>query len=129
RLFEHLQFGREHEDPGGFLRDAQRIRHQALAALEGTCHRFPIHRSRRVIEGLLILSDAENIYLKKLFQESSDEVRGIAVDLFQSSRHPGIPTLALSVMGQNYPLPAAFAAFERRTDPEFICHILRHWPR
>src|SRR5262249_15809455 len=24
--------------------------------------------------------------------------------------------------------PAALAALEQRTDPEFICHLLRHWP-
>src|SRR5205085_2018030 len=28
-----------------------------------------------------------------------------------------------------YPFSAVFAAFERRSDPEFICHLLRNWPR
>ncbi len=126
RLYEHMQFGHEREESTGFLRDAQRIRHQMLATLESSCHRFHIHRSRRVVEGLLVLSDPENIYLKKLFQECSDEVRGVAADLLYSSKHPGVFTLIETSLAQNYPLPATFSAFERRTDPEFICHLLRH---
>ena len=128
RLYEHTQFGREHEESTGFLRDSQRIRHQMLATLESSCHRFHVHRCRRVVEGVLVLSDPDNIYLKKLFQECSDEVRGIATDLLYSSKHPGVMTLVIASLGQNYPLPATFSAFERRTDPEFICHLLRNWP-
>jgi hypothetical protein len=128
RLYEHMQFGSEREETTGFLRDAQRIRHQMLATLESSCHRFHIHRSRPVVEGLLVLSDPESIYLKKLFQECSDEVRGVAVDLLYSSTHPGVLTLISSSLAQNYPLQATFSAFERRTDPEFICHLLRTWP-
>lgn len=128
RLYEHTQFGAEHEESNGFLRDAQRIRHQMLATLESSCHRFHVHRCQRVVEGLLVLSDPENIYLKKLFQECSDEVRGIAAELLYSSKHPGVMTLIVASLAQNYPLPATFSAFERRTDPEFICHMLRTWP-
>ena len=129
RLYEHMQFGSEHDESTGFLRDAQRIRHQMLATLESSCHRFHVHRCRRVVEGLLVLCDPENIYLKKLFQECSDEVRGIAADLLYSSKHPGVMTLVMASLAQNYPLPATFSACERRTDPEFICHLLRNWPR
>jgi len=128
RLYEHMQFGTDHDEPSGFLRDSQRIRHQMLATLESSCHRFHVHRSRPVVEGLLVLSDPDNTYLKKLFQECSDEVRGVAVELLNSSKHPGVLSLIVASLGQNYPLPAAFSAFERRTDPEFICHLLRHWP-
>jgi len=128
RLYEHMQFGTERDESCGFLRDAQRIRHQMLATLESSCHRFQVHRSRRVVEGLLVLSDPENIYLKKLFQECSDEVRGVAADLLNNSKHPGVLNLIVTSLAQNYPLPATFSAFERRTDPEFICHLLRTWP-
>ena len=128
RLYEHTQFGSERDESTGFLRDAQRIRHQMLATLESSCHRFHVHRCRRVVEGLLVLSDPENIYLKKLFQECSDEVRGIAADLLYSSTHPGVMNLIVASLAENYPLPAIFSSFERRTDPEFICHLLRNWP-
>ena len=129
RLHEHTQFGKDHDDSISFLRDAQRIRHQMLATLEAACHRFHIHRSHKIIEALLVLSDPENIYLKKLFHESSDEVRGIATEMMSSSRHPGVMSLAVACMGQNYPLPAVFLAFEKRTDPEFMCLLLQTWPR
>ena len=129
RLYEHLQFGRKQEDSAEFLRDAQRMRHQIVATLEASCQRFEIHQSRQVIEGLLILSDAECIPLKKLIQEASSEVREIAVDLLHSSKHPGVMTLVVDSLAHNYPLPAAISAFARRTDPEFIAHLLETWPR
>jgi hypothetical protein len=129
RLHEHLQFGSEHEESTGFLRGAQRIRHQMLATLETACHRFHVHRCRQVIEGLLVLCDPENIYLKKLFQECTDEVRGIAAELLYSSKHPGVMSLVVDSLAENYPMPSTHSAFERRTDPEFVCHVLRNWPR
>src|SRR5207302_1956258 len=90
---------------------------------------FHIHRCRQVLEGLLILSDPEDMLLKKLFRDASDEVRGLASEFLCSSPHAGVMSLVVDSMTQNYPIPAVFAAFERRTDPEFICHLLRHWPR
>ena len=129
RLYEHLQFGREQEESVEFLRDGQRIRHQVLATLEASCHRFQIHRSRQVVEGLLILSDPDSVHLKKLLQECPGEVRGIAVELLCSSKHPGVMTLLIASLGQNYPLPATISAFVRRTDTEFIVHLLQNWPR
>lgn len=128
-LYEHLQFGLEQEDAGSYLRDAQRIRHELLAALEEACHRFSSHRCRQVVEGLLLLGDPDNLHLKKLFRDGSEEVRGVAAELLCSSTHPGVMSLVLNSMTQNYPFPASFAAFQKRTDPEFICHLLRHWPR
>lgn len=129
RLYEHVKFGREQDESVEFLRDAQRTKHQTLATLEAACHRFEIHRSRQVIEALLILCDPDSVHLKKLFQESSSEVREIATDLLYSSKHPGVMTLVVASLGQNYPLPAVISAFERRADPEFICHLLENWPR
>src|SRR5579872_1804550 len=129
RLYEHLKFGKEGDEAGVFLRDAQRVRHQMLSTLESACHRYPVHRCRQVIEGLLILGDPDNMHLKNLFRDAAEEVRSAAAELLCSSRHPGVMGLVLDSMSQNYPFPAAFAAFERRTDPEFICHLLRNWPR
>ncbi len=128
-LYEHLQFGLEKEDAGSYLRDAQRIRHELLGALEAACHRFAAHRCRQVVEGLLLLGDPDNMHLKKLFRDGSEEVRGVAAELLCSSTHPGVMSLVVNSMAQNYPFHASFAAFQKRTDPEFICHLLRHWPR
>lgn len=129
RLYEHLKLGKERDDSGSFLQDAERIRQQTLATLEVAAYRYPTHRCRQVIEGLLLLGDPDNLHLKRFLREAVDEVRAIASELLCSSRHPGVMGLVVDSMTQNYPFPAAYAAFERRTDPEFICHLLRHWPR
>src|SRR5262249_43793530 len=128
-LNEQLRFGKDGEEGGAFLREGDRVRHQILAMLEAAGYRYPTHRCRQVIEGLLILSDPENMHLKKFMRDATDEVRGVAAELLCTSRHPGVMGLVVDSMTQNYPFPAAVAAIEKRTDPEFIHYLLRHWPR
>jgi HEAT repeat protein len=129
RLNEQLRFGKDGEEGRAFLREGDRVRHQILAMLEAASYRYPTHRCRLVIEGLLILSDPENMHLKKFMRDATDEVRSVAADLFVTSRHPGVMGLVVDSMTLNYPFPAAMAAIEKRSDPEFILHLLRHWPR
>ena len=78
--------------------------------------------------GPLILCDPDGVHLKKLFRNTG-EVREIASDLLFSSKHPGVISLVVDSLAHNYPLPKAISAFERRTDPEFIGHLLKNWPR
>jgi HEAT repeat protein len=129
RLYDHFRQGRDGETAAPLLRDGDRLRHLILATLESAAYRYPSHRSRLVIEALLILGDPEDMHLKKFMRDATEDVRAIAAELLCSSRHPGVMGLVVDSMTQNYPFPAAFAAFEKRTDPEFICHLLRHWPR
>jgi HEAT repeat protein len=129
RLYEHLKYGKESEDTALYLRDSDRIRHQMLAVLEAAAGNYPVHRSRQVVEALLILSDPENMHLTRFLRDASCEARAAAAELLCSSRHEGVMNLVLESMTQNYPFPGAVSALERRTDPEFICHLLRHWPR
>jgi hypothetical protein len=82
-----------------------------------------------VVEALLLLGDPDNLHLKNLFREGSEEIKALAAELLGTSSHPGVMSLIVDSLGQNYPFAAALRAFERRTDPEFICHFLRHWPR
>jgi hypothetical protein len=129
RLYEHLPLGGDGAEPGPFLRDAERIRQQTLATLQVAGCRFPAHRCRHVIEGLLILGDPENVHVRRFLREAVDETRSVATDLICSSAHPGVMRLVVDAMTQNYPFATAFTAFERRADAEFICTVLRRWPR
>lgn len=128
-LYEHLHFRIDRDEASSHLRDAQRIRHELLAALETASNHYPAHRCRQVVEGLLLLGDPDNMHLKRLFREAPEEVRALAGELLCTSNHPGVMALVFDSLAQNYPFAAALAAFSRRTDPEFICHVLRHWPR
>lgn len=142
RLYDHLHFGKGQSgaapSPSAasstapshtFLRDAPRIRHQTLAFLESACQRYEAHRCPQVIQGLLVLADPESPIVKKLFRESSEVCRQAADTLLQKSTHPGVMSLIAQSMTQNYPHSAIIQAFEKREDPEFICHILRTWPK
>lgn len=128
-LYDQMKFSREGDELGAFLPESDRIRHQMLATLESAGYRYAVHRCRHVIEGLLILADPENMHLKKFLRDASDEVRGVAAELLCSSRHPGVMALVVGSMTQNYPFPAAYSAIEKRSDPEFVCYLLRNWPR
>lgn len=129
RLYERLRSGWEGDDSQPFLSDSERIRQQMMATLEAAGYRYSAHRCRAVIEGLLILADPEDMHLKKFIRDAAEESRGVAAELMCSSRHPGVMQLVVDSLTQNYPFPAAYAALEQRTDPEFICHLMRHWPR
>jgi len=129
RLYEQLHPGWDGGEPGAVLRDADRVRQQVLQALEAASHHYSTHRSRHVIEGLLLLGDPENAHVKRFLRDAVDETRSVATETLCSSTHPGVMGLIVESMAQSHPFPAVCTAFERRTDPEFICHLLRHWPR
>src|SRR2546421_477923 len=62
RLYEHLKYGKEVDDTALYLRDADRIRHQMLAALEAAAYRYPFHRCRQVIDFFKIPAAPENMH-------------------------------------------------------------------
>jgi HEAT repeat protein len=128
RMYERHRSGTNHEVTGSILRDGDRVRHQMLTTLESAAYRYPAHRCRQVVEGVLILGDPEDIHLKRFLSDATDDVRGVAAELFCSSRHPGVMGLVVDSMTLNYPFLTALSAFAQRTDPEFICHLLRHFP-
>ena len=138
RLYDHLQFGKNQpaaaETPptapaAGFLRDATRIRHQVLASLESASHRYEAHDCPEVVLGLLVLGDPESLSVKKLFRDASEACRQAIDLLLQTSTHPGVLMLIVQSMAQAYPHASVLRAFETREDPEFVCHLLRTWPR
>lgn len=135
RLHDHLKFGTVGTTPKAgtrqalFLRNAESIRHQLLVSLETACGRFDKHRCPAVVESLLILVDANSLILKRLLREGNEALRSELEHQLLTSTHPGVLTLIFQFLTQNYPPPAAMAAFSRRTDAEFVCHLLRNWPR
>lgn len=135
---ERLAAGRETEafrqDPipaasRKFLRDAERIRIQTVSILEQACRNFTRHESPEVVECLLILADSENTHAQRALREAPEPCRKLAAEILRNSTHPAIVSLVYDGMALNYPFPGTVAAFELRTDAEFISHLLRHWPR
>lgn len=136
-LYEHLHFGKEPGPDAGeglmpaptFLRDATKIRHQSVASLESSCHRYEAHRSVDVVEGLLILGGADHFLVKKVLHDASEDCREALRQVLVTSTHPGVMSLVVDSLALNYPAALALEAFGERTDPEFISFLLRTWPR
>jgi HEAT repeat protein len=135
RLYEHCTFGAAREsrlraagELPTLLRDAQRIRTQILGMLDSTVPRYSVHGCKQIIECILILGDADDFLIKKLFQEATEVVKAVATDILMTSAHPGVMSVIVDSLYQNYPSPAALAALQKRSDPEFAAHLLRNLP-
>jgi HEAT repeat protein len=121
RLYEQIRA----EPPSA---EAQRMREQALAALEMGCVHFDRHGVREIVEAAIILSDADGPQMHKLCRESPQSCRECAGEILISSFHPGVMRIVVESMSQNFPLREIRTAFETREDPEFISHLLSFWP-
>ena len=101
-----------------------------LTALEAACNRFAdLAFPREVVESILILGDPDSNAVREAFLQSTPACREMAATLVMTSKHPGVMRLLMDFMGQNYPNPKAFEAFENRIDAEFVCHVLRSFPK
>ncbi|HEX4072046.1 MAG TPA: HEAT repeat domain-containing protein, partial [Planctomycetaceae bacterium] len=129
RLYEqiHLTNGRK---PSDRPRNLPQARQGVLTALEAACNRFAdLAYPREVVESILILGDPDSNAVRKAFLQSTPACREMAGTLVMTSKHPGVMRLLMEFMGQNYPNPKAFEAFENRIDAEFVCHVLRSFPK
>lgn len=105
------------------------IRNQFLTALDQAATRFADRRRPEVIvEAVLILGDPEHFAVKKVLWQGPAECRELAGRILLTSTHPGVMRLIFASFSRNYPHVRAFEALSRRTDPEFICFLLRSFP-
>lgn len=130
RLFEQMNLagGRKASDRGP--RNLPQARQTVLMALEAACNRYvDLAYQREVVECILVLGDPDSGAVRKAFLQSAPACREMAANLLTTSKHPGVMRLLMEFMGQNYPNTKAFEAFENRTDSEFICYVLRAFPK
>ncbi|MEX0704405.1 MAG: HEAT repeat domain-containing protein [Planctomycetales bacterium] len=127
RLYEHLtRKGGGAKSP----RNLPHVRNQFLTALDQAATRFAaLRRPFDVVEPILILGDAEHFAVKKALWQGAPGCRELAGRILLTSRHPGVMRLVLDSFGRNYPHARAFEAISRRDDPEFICFLLRAFPK
>ena len=130
RIFEQMQVGAGRRASERPVRNVPQARQTVLMGLEAACNRFAdLAHAREVIECILIVGDAESSAVRKVFLKSSPACRELAANLLLTSKHVGVMQLLTDFMGQNYPHGKAFEAFENRCDPEFVCHVLRTFPK
>jgi len=130
RLFERLHPGAGGRVNDRRVRNVPQARQTVLMALEAGCNRFAdLAYPREVMECILVLGDPESSAVRKAFLQSSPACREMAGSILSTSKHPGVMRLLMEFMGENYPNIKAFEAFENRSDPEFVCHVLRAFPK
>ena len=110
-------------------RDPLKLRHQMLLAFDQAVSDFKtLRQPRPIVEGILSLGDPDNFAVKKVLTQGPPACRELAGELLRQSRRPGVMQLVFDHMSGKYPLPAAFETLQRRSDPEFIEHLLRWFP-
>ncbi len=131
RLFEQTHLGVTHRTGGErFQRNLPQIRQTVLSALDGACNQFDILSCKaEVVESILALGDPDTFAVRKALQQGVPACRELASYLLMSSTHPGVMRLLMEFMNNNYPAPKVIEAFEQRADPEFICYVLREFPK
>jgi hypothetical protein len=130
RLFEQTYLGASRKPGDRYQRNVPQARQAVLLALETACNRFAdLAFPREVVECILVLGDPDSGAVRKACLQSSPACREMAANLLANSKHPGVMRLLMEFMGQNYPNTKAFEAFEKRFDPEFVCHVLRGFPK
>lgn len=130
RLFEQTHPAGARKPSDRHPRNVSQARQTVLTALESACNRFAdLAYPREVVECILVLGDPDSSAVRKVFLQSAPACRETAANLLTTSKHPGVMRLLMEFMGQNYPNTKAFEAFENRIDPEFVCHVLRAFPK
>jgi hypothetical protein len=131
RLYEQIHLGGGRR-PGGdrYQRNLSQVRQTVLAALDAGCNQFEAldHRAE-VLESILVLGDPDAFAVRKILLQSAPACRDLACYLLFSSKHPGVMRLLLDFMKHNYPVAKVLEAFEQRIDPEFVCFVLREFPK
>jgi hypothetical protein len=130
RLYEQLTLGGGRR-PGvdRFQRNLPQIRQTILSALDGACNQFEtLSCKAEVVEAVLVLGEPDTFAVRKVLLQNVPACRELASYLLMSSTHPGVMRLLMEFMKHNYPIPKALEAFEQRSDPEFICYVLREFP-
>jgi HEAT repeat protein len=131
RLYEQIHLGGGRR-PGGdrYQRNLPQVRQTVLAALDAACNQFEALDCRaEVLESILVLGDPDAFAVRKILLQSVPTCRDLACYLLFSSKHPGVMRLLLDFMKHNYPIAKALEAFEQRIDPEFVCFVLREFPK
>jgi hypothetical protein len=120
------------DSPGSekHLQNTTRIQRDVLVALDKACSDFDtLNHPELLIHAILVLGDPGSFAVKKIMSQAHSECRDLAARLLLTSKHPGVMQLPLDYMSQNYPHAKAFKIIGTRTDPEFICHLLRWFPK
>jgi hypothetical protein len=129
-VYENLHADPDSQSSRKYLQNAIRIQRDVLVALDKSCSDFDsLNHPELLIHAVLVLGDPGSFVVKKVMSQANSECRDLASRLLFTSKHPGVMQLPLDYLSHNYPHAKAFKIIATRTDPEFICHLLRWFPK
>lgn len=132
-LIRHLadsfyQFLRPENHTAGTVRDPLLVRDQLLETLERSINSGELENIQIYLECLFILAPLEHRLIKNLLRPAPDPIRTAAEKLLFETNHPAIMSKIVELMGgESAPLKIV-QIIRRRTDPEFISHLIRSIP-
>lgn len=129
RLYDHCRPQRETRKTGSYLRDSSRVRRDILAAMESL---WPKLEDREVIEtvweAILSLGGWESSGVKTILSHADEGVRQAGWDIITHSTQPGVMQLLCDALALSTPSPQTLKLLAKRTDPQFVAHLLRWLP-
>jgi hypothetical protein len=129
-VYENIHADPDSQGSRKHLQNAIRIQRDVLVALDKAYSDFEsLNHPELLVHAVLALGDPGSFAVKKVMSQASSECRDLAARLLLTSKHPGVMQLPLDYMSHNYPHAKAFKIVGTRTDPEFICHLLRWFPK
>jgi hypothetical protein len=130
RLYEHC-----HPEKGASAgrrspHNSARICENVLKSLSKAAGRLDqVSCADEIVEAVLILGDAGSAAVKSVLSQTSPACRERAGGLLLSSKHPGVMRVIFDSLSLRYPHSQVLEALESRDDPEFVCELLRWYPK
>jgi hypothetical protein len=101
-----------------------------LSQLENALKNFDkLKNPDNVVEAALALGCIDHEAARKVLLHSPPLCRELAGRLLMTSRHPAVMQFVLDLLSRSFPPPRALQVVQERSDPEFVCHLLRFFPR
>ena len=105
------------------LQDPARVRDQVMPSLEKAAERFEQHKFREVVEAFLMLTNRENLVLKRILNDPRHPSYLVTVDILGSSPRVAIIRLVLNLLESRLAPSVALQIASRRCDLTFV----RQW--
>eukprot|EP00913_Durusdinium_trenchii_P008865 g8331.t1 len=129
RLYDHCRPHAETRKTGSYLRDAMGVKRDTLAVLESA---WPRMEDREILEALweaiFAIGNWESSAVQSILFKAEERTHHAGWEILATSTMPGVMQLVCDALSQSTPPSQAVDLIVRRSDPQFIAHLLRWLP-
>lgn len=120
-LYDELAQPRDYKQ----RRDPQRVRKNIGVTLENSVRRFHKHGRREILEAFLIVTNRDNLTLKKIIEDPFHKAYLPMVDVLTTSPRRGVMRLVLSFLDDAHAPLSALNVLSHRADSIFLGHLFK----